>query len=526
MLLQLRWQLFRNSLRSRNRSAELVIQGIGYAFAILFVLGACVGFFSATFVLLRTNKMEIIALLLWAIFLFWQLVPVLIEGYSPGLSFSEIARYPVSFRLYFLLNAAYGLFDPAAIAGLLLLLSVWVGILAARPEWALPAAALFLLFAAFNLFCNRLVVGLFERFQSTRKGRERMAAVLLLVMLAPQLIQFVVNGWLDLRHYHLPSWTRGFITRLHEISPPGQVSRTLMLAGMQKLLPAGLLLAWVLMTAWLLARRSRAVYQGEIYAESIELKRDLKVKPGWHLPAMDEKLSAGVEKELRYMRQNARLLVQLVYPVVVFGLVALGGPGRKIFSFSNAAGILGAFAGLMGLAVSNLSYNTFGMDREGFARWLLSPISLEKVLVAKNLAQGGALSAIYLAGAIMIMSAGHVSLSMFVAVTSGFFCVLIVQFAAGNIISVHWPKRIDLTKMSSRTASGAAGFMSLAFILPLMATIAFVIFATRYWKLAWLPLAAGIAGLALSLALYLFLLNRAAHYANDHLEEMAEQLGA
>ncbi len=525
MLLQLRWQLFRNSLRSRNRSAELVIEGIGYAFAILFVLGACVGFFAATLVLLRMNRTEIIALLLWAVFLFWQLVPVLIEGYSPALSFSEIARYPVSFQLYFLLNAAYGLFDPAAIAGLLWLLSVWVGILAARPEWALPAAVLFLLFSAFNLFCNRLVVGLFERLQSTRKGRERMAAVLLLVMLAPQLFQFVVNGWLDLRHHHLPSWTRGFITRLHEISPPGQVSRALMLAGTQKLLPAGLLLAYVLVTVWLLARRSRAVYQGEIYAESTRLKRDLKVKPGWHLPAMDEKLSAVVEKELRYIRQNARLLVQLVYPVVVFG-VALGGPGRKVFSLSNAAGILGAFAGLMGLAVSNLSYNTFGMDREGFARWLLSPLSLEKVLVAKNLAQGAVLSAIYLAGAIMIMSLGHVSLSMFIAVTSGFFCVLMIQFAAGNIISVHWPKRIELTKMSSRTASGAAGFMSLAFILPLMAAVAFVIFATLHWKLAWLPLTAGIAGLALSLALYSLLLSRAVRYAGDHLEEIAGQLGA
>lgn len=502
------------------------MQGIGYAFSALFVLGVSVGFFFATLTLLDTGNLQILAILLWAVFLLWQLVPVLVEGYSPGLNFNEIARYPVSFRLYFLLNTAYGLFDPAAIAGLLWLLSIWLGIVAARPEWALPAAGLFLVFAVFNVLCNRLVITLFERFQSTRKGRERMAAVLLLLMLAPQLVQFAVNGWIDVRRYHAPPWIRDVLTRLHVASPPGLVSRTLTLPGMQKLPSAGLLLAYLLVIAWLLMRRLRAVYQGEIYAESIKVKRDLKVKPGWRLPGMDVKVSAIVEKELRYLRQNARLLVQLVYPVVVFGLVAMGGPGRKIFSFANAGGLLGAFAGLMGLAVSNLSYNTFGMDREGFARWLLSPLSLEKVLIAKNLAQGSVLSAVYLAGAVMIMAAGHVSWNMFVAVTSGFFCVLIIQLGAGNIISVHWPKRIELTKISSRTASGAAGFMSLAFVLPLMAAISFVVFATLYWKLTWLPLVAGITGLALSLALYSLLLHRAVRYAGDHLEEIAGQLGA
>jgi hypothetical protein len=241
---------------------------------------------------------------------------------------------------------------------------------------------------------------------------------------------------------------------------------------------------------------------------------------------VDEKISAVLEKELRYLRQNARLLVQLVYPVVLFAVFAFGAPGRRGFSFrGNTAGILGAFAVMMGLSVTNLSYNTFGMDREGFGRWLLSPLSLRKVIVAKNLAHAAVISALYLAGSVLIMRIGRVSWDMFLAVTAGFFCVMIVQIGAGNVISVRWPKRIELTKMSSRTASGAAGFMSLAFTLPMVAIIGLVVLATWAWQLAWLPLAAGLVGLALSLALYSVLVNRAVLYAGDHLEEIAGQLG-
>jgi hypothetical protein len=525
-LLKLRWQLFRNSLRFRNRSSELVVQGIGYAFMALLALGASVGLFFATFALLGMDKPQILGILLWAIFLLWQVVPVLVEGYSPGINFNEIARYPVSFRLYFLLNASYGLFDPAALTGLLWLLSIWLGIVAARPEWAIAAAALFAVFAVFNVLCNRFVITLLERYQSTRKGRERMAAILLVLIFLPQLIQLAANGWIDVHHLHPPAWTRGMAIRLHELSPPGQVSRILTLPGAEKLFPAGFLLAYVLVVGWLLARRLRAVYQGEIYAERPKVKRDFKIKPGWRFPALDEKTSAIVEKELRYLRQNSRLLVQLAYPVILFALIALGGPGRKIFAFNSTSGILGVFAGLMALAVSNLSYNAFGMDREGFGRWLLSPLPLEKVLIAKNLAQGAILSAFYLAGTIVILRAGNVSWTMFVAVTCGFFSMLIIQMGAGNVISVRWPKRIELTKISSRTASGAAGFMSMAFTLPMLAVIAIVVFATVHWKLMWLPLVAGMTGLVLALALYFLLLNRAVRYAGDHLEEIAGQLGA
>ena len=90
-----------------------------------------VAFFAGAYGLLRSGRPEFIDLLLLAVFLIWQLAPILFEGFSPGLNFREVARYPISFRLYFLLNLIYGLSDPAAIACLLWLFGMWLAVLIA-----------------------------------------------------------------------------------------------------------------------------------------------------------------------------------------------------------------------------------------------------------------------------------------------------------------------------------------------------------------------------------------------------------
>jgi hypothetical protein len=514
-----------NSLRSRKRQAEVALTSIRYVMGALFVLATSIGFCLGTFAMLNAGKPYIIEILLWAVFLFWQFVPVLFEGYSPGLNFREVARYPVSFRLYYLLNAAYGLADPCAITGLLWLLSMWLGILFARPAWAFPAALLFLFFAAFNVLCNRIVISFFERFQSTRKGRERIATLLLLLMLAPQMFNLMANGWVKVHRFHPPQWAQDVFTTVLSVSPPRLVLQSMEPGAIARLAPLALLAGYFLLAAFLQFRQLRSVYLGEIYAEGFKVQRELKVNPGWRIPGLDDSISAIVEKELRYIRQNSRLLVTLVYPVIIFAFLLLGGPARRVFSLTHGANLLGAFAGFLALSVSNMSYNTFGMDREGFGRWLLSPLPLERVMRAKNLAQGALMSAVYLVGVAAILAVGHVPLDMLAAVTSGFLCLLIIHLGAGNLFSVYWPKRIELTQLNSRMSSGAAGFASLLVLFPLAATVGIVIFATWFWKLTWLPLVAGLAGLALSLKIYSVLSSRAASYAQDHLEEIAGTLG-
>jgi len=109
---------------------------------------------------------------------------------------------------------------------------------------------------------------------------------------------------------------------------------------------------------------------------------------------------------------------------------------------------------------------------------------------------------------------------------AAFFAVLVIQLGAGNLCSVYWPKRIELTRMNSRMASSAAGLASLLVVLPVGAISGAVGFAAWYWKLPWLPPVASLVGLALAFVLYPYLLNRAVNYSYDHLEEIAASLGA
>jgi len=502
--------------------------GLGYVIGALFALGTSTGYLAATIFMLRAGKPHLLELLLWAVLLFWQLVPLLFEGFSPGLNFREVARYPVSLRMYVMLNAMYGLFDPAALAALLWLMAMWIGIVVVEPQWAIPAAGLLLAFAALNVFLNRIIMGLLERFQSTRKGRERVAVVLLILMLVPQVFNLMINGFLRMPRRSIPHWTLDVVSGVRHIAPPGLVVESLApTATNSVVVPLALLTGYLALVVFLQVRQLRAVYLGEIYAESIHVRRELKVKPGWRLPGMSESMSAIVEKELRYIRQNARLIVLLINPLVLCAFLAFAGSSRQRIGFgiSGGTGLLGAFALLLAVSVSNLSYNTFGMDREAFGRWLLSPLPLQKVMYAKNLAQGGLMSAVYLLGAPLILYVRHVPSDIVAAMTVGFFGMLIIHLGAGNLLSVYWPKRIEFSQMSSRMTSGAAGLASLLVLLPTAAAIGAVTLATWFWKLSWLPLPAALAGLAISLVVYLQLTDRAVRHAEGHLEEIAGALG-
>src|SRR5258708_24592929 len=103
--------------------------------ACVFVLAVAAGVFTATLTALRNSQSWILGLLLWAIFLVWQFATMLIEGYSPGINFREIARYPVSFGGYYVLHCVYRLTDPAAPARTLWLLCLGIAVLGPPPRW-------------------------------------------------------------------------------------------------------------------------------------------------------------------------------------------------------------------------------------------------------------------------------------------------------------------------------------------------------------------------------------------------------
>jgi uncharacterized membrane protein len=151
---------------------------------------------------------------------------------------------------------------------------------------------------------------------------------------------------------------------------------------------------------------------------------------------------------------------------------------------------------------------------------------LRRVLLAKNLAHGGILAALYLLAEAVIIAIAHPRVLPVLLVTVAFFAILVIQFAAGNLISVYWPQRIELTRMNSRMASNAAGVASLLVMIAISTLAGMIAFAAWSWQLPWLPLLSSLAILAASLKFHSWMLDRAAVYTYDHAEELAGNLGA
>lgn len=493
-----------------------------------FALLTSTGFFFGTVAAFTQGIPWLINVLLWVVFFVWQFGPVIFEGYSPGLSFREIARYPIRFPTYSFLNCLYGLSDPVAITCVIWLFAVWLAIVVNKPAWAALAAVLFLLFIAFNVLCNRVVFGLLERFQSTRRGREIMIVVFFLLMLAPQLLQFIARDFGRGAAAARVKPLLGMVLPVNRISPPGATFDTLTLNASEKVVPLAILLVYIAIALFLFVRQSRRVYQGEIYAEGHAARRELKVAPGWSLPGVDLTISAIIEKEMRYLRQNLRMLVAIGYPAIIMIFVFFGQrSGRQVFPVERtAAGIMGFFGVMILLGIPNMAYNIFGFDNEGFSRWLLSPLPLRKVIFGKNLAHGMIFALLFLSAGIIACATLKVAWASVISLTIAFFAILILQFAVGNYCSAHWPKKVELTKMNSRFVSSGGAYTSLVVTIVVGAICAVVAMAAKFMATDVLPLAAGAIGMMIALLVYHVLLDRTVNHLYEHLEDIEKILSS
>ena len=98
-----------------------------------------------------------LAILLWPVFLFWQLFPVMASAFTENVDSSNLLRFPLSFPSYFLIRIAYGSLDPATAVGSLWLLGMAIGIGVAQPAYFLVALPILFLFAVFNILLGQMI---------------------------------------------------------------------------------------------------------------------------------------------------------------------------------------------------------------------------------------------------------------------------------------------------------------------------------------------------------------------------------
>ncbi|MCZ7385321.1 MAG: hypothetical protein O8C63_11320 [Candidatus Methanoperedens sp.] len=454
----LRWRIFVNSLRTVRGRLEVVswiLMVLGFA---LFGLGGAFGLGAAAWFFVSRGTVEWLTALLWGVFLYWQLFPVMATAFSETFDASNFLRFPLAYRPYFLIRVIYGALDPSTMIGTLWLIGIAVGTGIAAPR-LLPWAALVLaVFAAFNILLNRLIFAWIERWLAQRKTREIFGIVFFLFIIGFQLTGPTINYF---RHHGKSSRPElaGVAAQLlpaERLLPPGLASSALARASQGEHLAA--LGAFVLLCAYaglslrLLGVRMRAQYRGENLSETAGRTASpgekQVVRSGWRIPGVSAPVAAIIEKEFRYLSRSGPLLFLLVMPLVILLIFRMGpanAAGRgSHFPTHGIDFMFPVGAAYVLLMLSGVMYNNLGVDAGGVQFFFMSPLRFRAVMLAKNLAQAAVLTMemgfVWIGAALMFHPP---AIGVTLATLAGVTFATIVNFSAGNLLSLYAPKKID-----------------------------------------------------------------------------------
>jgi hypothetical protein len=521
LLAEVRWHILRNSLRLKGKKLELA----GQIFAILsgtlisLVLGAVMG--AATFLTLMKGRTIIIPFLLEGIFVAWVLGPLMIEGSSPSLDFREIARYPVSFRLYYLLSLGYGLLDPWALLCLVWFFCIWMGIAMARPGWAVPAAFWFQALALVNLLLNRALFGALEPLINSRRGRDTLVAILMFFVVSLQIVIYVV----------LPRWgkrlapmLRGALVTLHQTLPAGLAARGLLgESWTDTLIALSGLCGFGLFAAMLVWRQTRRNYLGEISSDGPSARRTAQMRPGWDLPWLGGVTSAIVEKEFRYARRDFRVWMTCISAPLMAFIFATSSNGSRILGFNPKLGMGAVYPLVTAFVLVGFirqTYNFFSHDGRGFQCWLMSPVDFQRILAGKNLALGILMSGSFATATLILTVSGGVSPILILSMTGAFIFAALAMLAAGNFFSVIFPIKVEFGRVSEGKPSFIAVLLGLVVQGTILGILALLFFLTRQLKMDLLPLFALPLMILPGIMGYAYSLHASAKYVQFHAEEI------
>ena len=84
----LRWQVFRNSLRTTSARLDLLAFLVATVLGSLFVVGVGIGLGFACYSVVVEGHLELLALPMLAVFMFWQFLPLLLATSTTSFDFS------------------------------------------------------------------------------------------------------------------------------------------------------------------------------------------------------------------------------------------------------------------------------------------------------------------------------------------------------------------------------------------------------------------------------------------------------
>lgn len=532
---RVRWRLFVNSLRTLRGRLELVARVFMFVgFAVLGLIGLA-GLGGGAWYFTSHGKVTILAALFWPIFLLWQFFPLLATAFSENVDSSNLLRFPLTFRSYFFVRIIFGAIEPATAIGILWSLGIAVGVIVASPRLVLVAVPVILAFIALNILLGRMIYAWVERWLAQRRTRELLGIIFFVFLISFQFLGPLMTHFGD-RSAPTMSRFSEQVLPIQRFLPPGLAADSIASAFQKdyvrsvgsfalECLYAGVIL-------WLLNVRLRAQFRGENLGESaarIAKPTGKRVTASsWDFPGVSGPISAIVQKEFHYLSRSGPMLFTFVMPVVIllifrFGAGKGGASGGVLAHASDLAFPVGAAYTL--LILTNLVYNSFGGDAVGVQLFFMSPVQFREILMGKNLAHSLLMAIeivlVYLATCFFYQPP---SAAITLATLCGMAFALLVTLAAGDLMSLYSPKKVDYAVFGRQRASGATAFASIGIQAAVLGLCALALMVARAYGRIWIAILIFVCLAAIAAMGYVVVLNRIDGVALKRRETMIAEL--
>jgi hypothetical protein len=495
MVAKLRWLILKNGLRNKNKRWDLIAMVWVSFFSAAIVLGLCLAFYEGGYQFVAKNRAGWTALLYWAIFLWWQVFPIFVAGFGANFEFTNLLRFPLSRRAFYLLGLGYGLSDFGAISSICWIFSIIAGAARARMS-VVPAMMLVsLLFVLLNLTMERLVGSWLEKLLAKRRSRELFLGVFVLSMVSLNFLSPALQRW---GNFGTRPKILGVIPYLSWL--PGSLAGNAVGAAARAdahgyLLGLAGLAAWAGLLSMLLWRRFAAQYSGEEISESpapaIARKREKRTIVTEEWPGiLSPQVAAIVAKEFRYMKRNGFAFLTLILPpIMVFFFTLQFGPGSVLKQHSVKPGLF--FPGIMAyllLILLSPAYNSFAFEGKGIQTYFMAPIGFRDVLFGKNLFLAALVGfELALSLALLTFRIGWPGAPLFLATLAAGAFAVTGQLAIANWSSLSFPKKMEIGKMKGQRNSGIAVWTAFGVQIVLGGICALVLLAGQWTGNPWLP---------------------------------------
>jgi ABC-2 type transport system permease protein len=476
--------MYLNGFRRKGGKSDLAATLSVAPIALMIVSGLCFGAGATSLWAAVSGHIDRVSWVLWAIFLLSQLANLNLG--QPGTTFDpkQLIRFPMSVWSYTAVRLFFGILAPGNIIVLLMSLAAAAGVTIGRPALAGWAFAAMVIFAAVNVLFTRMIFAWVDRWLSTRRAREAFTALIFLISIAAQGLNFMYNPAyhnrrMDLRKIQTVQSTMTRVERYVSALPPELAGRSIAAAAQGRVTTFALKnlasAAWGCVFLLVFSRRMITEYRGENLSDPANVVRAAKIPK--HEVAHTAPAAAFVAasarpadvtrvvaaKELLYLRRNTGLFYGLIMPLLM--VLIFAGRWSTRWSPHGSTVVLAALAyGLIG--VFPMGFNSFGLDGTGAQTYFFTPVRLREVLMGKNvLCAGLAIAETLAILAVLSYSAKAPSALIILDGVLWMATTLLVELTVGNYMSIRSPRRIDPGRTAQKQARPASAFLSMGIVL-------------------------------------------------------------